>query len=81
VIVGVGQAHGFDVLFSFIAYSMALGEATTFSTLPTFPSGTEFPKNLKYLWNHPNLFRKTNEKIAYHNGAGKRTEIRNTVES
>ncbi len=28
----------------------------------------EFPKNLKYLWNHPDLSRKTKEKIAYHNG-------------
>ena len=27
----------------------------------------EFPKNLKYLWNHPNLSQKTKEKIAYHN--------------
>src|SRR5262249_11766947 len=48
----------------------------------------EFPKNLKYLWNHPDLSQKTKEKIAYHNGkeyfqldrqcrrplAGKRTE-------
>ena len=23
---------------------------------------------LKYLWNHPDLSRKTKEKIAYHNG-------------
>ena len=28
----------------------------------------EFPKNLKYLWNHPDLSRTTKEKIAYHNG-------------
>jgi len=28
----------------------------------------EFPKNLKYLWNHPDLSQKTKEKIAYHNG-------------
>jgi uncharacterized protein len=28
----------------------------------------EFPKNLKYLWNHPDLSRSTKEKIAYHNG-------------
>jgi hypothetical protein len=28
----------------------------------------EFPKNLKYLWNHPELSQKTKEKIAYHNG-------------
>jgi hypothetical protein len=28
----------------------------------------EFPKNLKYLWNHPGLSQKTKEKIAYHNG-------------
>ena len=27
----------------------------------------EFPKNLKYLWNHPDLSRTTKEKIAYHN--------------
>ena len=55
----------------------------------------EFPKNLKYLWNHPDLSQKTKEKIAYHNGkeyfqldrpvsapAGrKRTEITKIVES
>ena len=49
----------------------------------------EFPKNLKYLWNHPEVSQKTKEKSAYHNGkeyfeldcpasawvAGKRTEI------
>ena len=28
----------------------------------------EFPKNLEYLWNHPDLSRETKEKIAYHNG-------------
>ena len=28
----------------------------------------EFPKNIKYLWNHPDLSRTTKEKIAYHNG-------------
>jgi hypothetical protein len=28
----------------------------------------EFSKNLKYLWNHPDLSQKTKEKIAYHNG-------------
>jgi hypothetical protein len=27
----------------------------------------EFPKNLKYLGNHPDLWQKTKEKIAYHN--------------
>jgi len=27
----------------------------------------EFPKNLKYLWNHPDLSQKTKEKIADHN--------------
>ena len=27
----------------------------------------EFPKNLKYLWNHPDLSQKIKEKIAYHN--------------
>jgi hypothetical protein len=52
----------------------------------------EFPKNLKYLWNHPDLSQK--EKIAYHNGKqyfqldrpasaldGKRAEITKIVES
>lgn len=29
--------------------------------------GGEFPKNLKYLWNHPDLSRTTMEKVAYHN--------------
>ena len=28
----------------------------------------EFLKNLKYLWNHPDLSQKTKEQIAYHNG-------------
>jgi hypothetical protein len=28
----------------------------------------EFPKNLEYLWKHPDLSRATKEKIAYHNG-------------
>jgi hypothetical protein len=75
---------------------MVSGEATTFSTLPTFPTGDgEFPKNLKYLWNHPDLSQKTKEKIAYTTGrsisnwivqhrrtlAGKRTEIMKSVES
>jgi hypothetical protein len=27
----------------------------------------DFPRNHKYLWNHPDLSRKTKEKIAYHN--------------
>ena len=28
----------------------------------------EFPKNLKYLWNHPDLYQKTKERIPDHNG-------------
>jgi predicted TIM-barrel fold metal-dependent hydrolase len=28
----------------------------------------EFPKNLEYLWNHPDLSQKTKENIAYRNG-------------
>jgi hypothetical protein len=34
----------------------------------SFRMDGEFPKNLKHLWNHPDLSQKTKEKIAYHNG-------------
>jgi hypothetical protein len=42
---------------------------TTSSTPRTFRTGTgSFPKNLEYLWKHPDLSQKTKKKIAYHNG-------------
>jgi hypothetical protein len=41
-----------------------MSATTTFSYASDIPHWDgEFPKNLKYLWNHPDLSQKTKEKI------------------